>query len=270
MVKTIGPKADQLEWLKTTGPKADRLWAALEGGDGVGPTLLREFFGGRSRLHAMVSDLERYYRGERECARIRHQEANNPNRVEDSGLRGDRESIISITSSEPPGDDYGGTDEEESADGNETDSNDGNDCAVETASGVADDPVRSIGIVRSIGAETIVYDGSVWLRLNPAYAGNDPAWSVGRKPGRTTDPFGCVWNPRTTGRRSTSTPRRRAPMGTTAPTRLFPGKRTKRRRSATTPKMGKVPTTGRLNASSATPAAGGSASAAPGAPLAVA
>ena len=102
MVKTIGPKADQLEWLKTTGPKADRLWAALEGGDGVGPTLLREFFGGRSRLHAMVSDLERYYRGERECARIRHQEANNPNRVEDSGLRGDRESIISITSSEPP------------------------------------------------------------------------------------------------------------------------------------------------------------------------
>ena len=53
---------------------------------GVGPNLLREFFEDGRILHAMVSDLERYYRGEREGWRVSHREANNPNRAEDSDM----------------------------------------------------------------------------------------------------------------------------------------------------------------------------------------
>ena len=60
------------KWLKTLGPKADRVWAALEG---VDPAILRELFTERDRLYAMVSDLGRYYRGERNCARICYQES---------------------------------------------------------------------------------------------------------------------------------------------------------------------------------------------------
>ena len=48
-------------WLKTLAPKADQVWAAI---GGVDPTVLRELFAGPGRLYAMVSDLERYYRGE--------------------------------------------------------------------------------------------------------------------------------------------------------------------------------------------------------------
>ena len=50
------------KWLKTAGPEADQLWAALGGVDKI---LLPEFFK-RRRPYAMVSHLERYYRGERE------------------------------------------------------------------------------------------------------------------------------------------------------------------------------------------------------------
>ena len=60
------------KWLKTLGPKAGRVWAALEV---VDPTILRELFTGRDKLYSMVSDLERYYRSERDCARIYYQES---------------------------------------------------------------------------------------------------------------------------------------------------------------------------------------------------
>ena len=79
-----------------------------------------------------------------------------------------------------------------SVDRSETDSGDGNDCADETASGVVDDPVRSIG------TETVVHDGSYWLRLTPACAGSDPPLFIDRKTWTCdgsvwTQPGGSVW-----------------------------------------------------------------------------
>ena len=102
-LKAVGPKADQLKLLETMTPKARRLrnafdgarrlWNAFEGmGDG-----LREFFEDGSMLHAMVSDLERDYRGEREASR--------QNSVENSGPReeGDRESTMGRKERDPEG-----------------------------------------------------------------------------------------------------------------------------------------------------------------------
>ena len=60
------------KWFKSLAPKADQVGAALKG---VDPTVLRELFAGPGRLYAMVSDLERYYRGERNCELIRYQES---------------------------------------------------------------------------------------------------------------------------------------------------------------------------------------------------
>ena len=60
------------KWLRILAPKADQVWAAL---GWVDPTALRELFAGPGRLYAMVSDLERYYRGERNCELTRCQES---------------------------------------------------------------------------------------------------------------------------------------------------------------------------------------------------
>ena len=63
----------------------------------MGPNPLREFFEDGSVLHAMVSDLERYYRGEREASR--------QSSVENSGPRvgGDRESTMGRKGRDPEG-----------------------------------------------------------------------------------------------------------------------------------------------------------------------
>ena len=113
----------------------------------------------RAAMHKEQKRLEKAGRQEWAAERrLQAPHSYHPNRAEDSGLGG-RESIIGattrgyeLTRGEPPG--------------------------------------GKPNPVWSIGTETRMYDGSVWLRLNPAYAGSDPVWSIGRK---TWTGDGSVW-----------------------------------------------------------------------------